>query len=86
MADNENFENNVADAADIAAAAAATEEFTTTNGVGDSFGSSRRSSDVSSVSYVVLELLVISPYCAPCFSSKVSSFWPPYGCSTPLTH
>ena len=34
MADNENFENNVADAADIAAAAAATEEFTNT--IGDS--------------------------------------------------
>ena len=32
MADNENFENNVADAADIAAAAAATEEFTNTIG------------------------------------------------------
>ncbi|MGO3456358.1 30S ribosomal protein S9 [Corynebacterium casei] len=34
MADNENFENNVADAADIAAAAVATEEFTNT--IGDS--------------------------------------------------
>src|SRR5699024_7169698 len=44
-----------------------------TNGVGEFFGSSSRSSDVSSVSYVVLEVLVISHYCATCLSSKVRS-------------
>src|SRR5699024_5456139 len=55
-----------------------------TNGVGEFFGSSSCSSDVSSVSYVVLEVLVISHYCATCLSSKVSGFWPAYGCSAPL--
>ena len=53
-----------------------------TDGVGELFGSGACCSDVSSVGYVVVDVL-LRHYCATCLNSKVSGFWPAYGCSSP---